>query len=904
MLERIRKNPIIEKVCAFQRTPWFIACVALVAFLSHVFGLEYAAFWVIALVGVFTLVMQEDTTPFLPCAFLILFSVSVKNGAYDSKPGILTSVPFIANAAVVVAFVLAALIFHIIYYKQYRNFKKRTFLTSGFVALALGFVTNGLFSPEYRFLDLPLGIGFGLLYYGAYILFFHTIKWKKGFSMRYLAFVFFTMGMLISAELGVLYITNEQLRQTFEKNYVWLGWGLSNSIAFVFMLTMPFGFYLTHTEKISLPYFLGTSLMLIAVIFTFSRGSLIVAVPMYVGGTIFVSLFARSRRLLWIADVVVLALSIVVIVCFREKLLNVLNFYIENGFNDRGRFELWEMGFQAFLDAPVFGAGLMFKFGEALRGFYWAHNTPIHFIATGGIVGIGTYLFHRVRTAVVFFKKPSIDRFFAGIAVLCLLVNSLFDIAMSAPHTIMFYCVILAFSEKDFLYKTGRITADGEPAKPPVQKPQPQVKAARAVVLEPMSTMPKPVKSAAVSHLPVKKGEGKARVIFPSVEAGMGHIIPMESVAEMFEKKYGDKTEVVKLGYYRDNATESMRRLEKLFVSTVNMQNKIRGYGALSLHAMNVFGRNSLKYIMQVFVPESYADGLRRMTELDPDLVFSTHWATAYYAARIDSNPLNVQYCPDAVVDVIWNSGADITLMPVNQSEQRLSEKRYQGMTFKKSSFIIRNAAFGIERDKTKLKRELSLWEDCPVITLADGGYGAGRLGRTVKRLLESDRRLNVVAVCGKNVKLHEKLKKIKAKENINFVNLSFTNNMLKYIAAADVFMGKSGASSMAEPRFFGVPIIITMYATPIERDNARYYIEQVGCAVKCHNVRKAVAKAFEILDNPELAERMRDNALQDISGNGAETVADYLFELLTRKFETDADGNVTRIVKNPDIKF
>ena len=127
---------------------------------------------------------------------------------------------------------------------------------------------------------------------------------------------------------------------------------------------------------------------------------------------------------------------------------------------------------------------------------------------------------------------------------------------------------------------------------------------------------------------------------------------------------------------------------------------------------------------------------------------------------------------------------------------------------------------------------------------------------------------------------------------------------MLKYIAAADVFMGKSGASSMAEPRFFGVPIIITMYATPIERDNARYYIEQVGCAVKCHNVRKAVAKAFEILDNPELAERMRDNALQDISGNGAETVADYLFELLTRKFETDADGNVTRIVKNPDIKF
>ncbi len=118
---------------------------------------------------------------------------------------------------------------------------------------------------------------------------------------------------------------------------------------------------------------------------------------------------------------------------------------------------------------------------------------------------------------------------------------------------------------------------------------------------------------------------------------------------------------------------------------------------------------------------------------------------------------------------------------------------------------------------------------------------------------------------------------------------------MLKYIAVADVFVGKSGASSMAEPRYFGVPIIVTMFATPIERDNAKYYIEEVGCAVKEFNVKKAVAKAFELLDDKEQYERLRNAALKESESNGAEKIADYLFSLLNEKFGKDEHGNLIR---------
>ena len=47
------------------------------------------------------------------------------------------------------------------------------------------------------------------------------------------------------------------------------------------------------------------------------------------------------------------------------------------------------------------------------------------------------------------------------------------------------------------------------------------------------------------------------KIVFPYVEAGMGHIMPLRSVAEVFKKKYGDKVEVVEI----DNGYECIQRI-------------------------------------------------------------------------------------------------------------------------------------------------------------------------------------------------------------------------------------------------------------------------------------------------------------------------------------------------------
>ena len=70
------------------------------------------------------------------------------------------------------------------------------------------------------------------------------------------------------------------------------------------------------------------------------------------------------------------------------------------------------------------------------------------------------------------------------------------------------------------------------------------------------------------------------KIVFPYVEAGMGHIMPLRSVAEVFKKKYGDKVEVVETYFFRDQKNVKAIKVEEDFVRQVKMHNRRKGWGA------------------------------------------------------------------------------------------------------------------------------------------------------------------------------------------------------------------------------------------------------------------------------------------------------------------------------------
>lgn len=380
----------------------------------------------------------------------------------------------------------------------------------------------------------------------------------------------------------------------------------------------------------------------------------------------------------------------------------------------------------------------------------------------------------------------------------------------------------------------------------------------------------------------------KPRVLFPFVEAGMGHIMPMHSIADAFEKKYGEYCEIIRSRFYQETNEKPLLRFEHNLAAEARKYAKSSVYGYLNMFLMNVFSPWILpKIIMDVYIPGAGKAARRYMQSLAPDMVVSTHWSTGYYAERIKDKPITVQYIPDARVIPLWRYPNDYLLIS-KQSGRDEAIKKYPRRFNEKNClwtpFAIREDAFDMPMDKKAQRRALGLDENKCTVTLMDGGYGVGKTLKIVKKLVELDLPLNVIAICGNNEKSKNALSALKTGEKLT-LKVEGQCNALTYFAASDVLVGKSGASTVAEATYFGCAIIVSKYATTIERDNAKYYEETVQNALKIFNVDE-IAKTLQFwCEDDEELKLLQANAQKVHGEYGSEKTADLLFTFLQEKF-------------------
>lgn len=380
----------------------------------------------------------------------------------------------------------------------------------------------------------------------------------------------------------------------------------------------------------------------------------------------------------------------------------------------------------------------------------------------------------------------------------------------------------------------------------------------------------------------------KPRVIFPFTEAGLGHIMPMNSIADEFEKRYGDKVEVVRSQFFTESGDEKLINYEKMLANEAVQYTKHPSRGFFATFSMRFWGTRISSWGAVDCAGQGACDaGIKHMEELKPDLVFSTHWATNYYAMKMENRPLTVMYCPDAWLNTLFAYPCDLALisMPSGYEKALKKVKRLNEYNLKLVPFLIRGEAFEVTTDKKVLRLRLGLDADKFTVFVADGGYGLGKCEQTCLELLKRDLPINLIAVCGRNEELHQKLLKMPVGENTVFKPYGLVKNMFELIACADVTCGKSGASLMAEPCFFGVPQIVTRYVSEIEKFIGEYYINEVGSAIKQFNVKKACDLIEKFMAYPALLQPYRAAALSQRNNFGAEKTADYVFELLCKKF-------------------
>lgn len=381
----------------------------------------------------------------------------------------------------------------------------------------------------------------------------------------------------------------------------------------------------------------------------------------------------------------------------------------------------------------------------------------------------------------------------------------------------------------------------------------------------------------------------KPRVVFPFTEAGLGHIMPMHSIADEFERLYGDRAEVVRSAFFTESGDERLICYEKHLHDEVVKHNEHSLYGWFATFSMDFWGtRISSWATMRKWIRGAYKAGVKHMAELKPDLVFSTHWATNYYARDLAPRPATIMYCPDAHVNTLFRYDADLVLTSMSTGYERalrLHRGRFNEDNLKLVPFLIREEAFSVPRDKALNRRKLGFDENKFTVVLAEGGYGIGKMQKICEKAIERDLPVTLVPICGKNEELYAYLKGLKTNGSLDFRPQGFVGDIFTYLAAADLFCGKSGASMMAEPSFFGVPIIITKYATKIERFIGKYYTDTVKSAIKEFEPGKVVDLIGKFAADLELLQPYRAAAEAQRGNYGPEKTARLIFDLLKTKF-------------------
>jgi 1,2-diacylglycerol 3-beta-galactosyltransferase len=160
---------------------------------------------------------------------------------------------------------------------------------------------------------------------------------------------------------------------------------------------------------------------------------------------------------------------------------------------------------------------------------------------------------------------------------------------------------------------------------------------------------------------------------------------------------------------------------------------------------------------------------------------------------------------------------------------------------------------------RARVRDELGFASDDRVALLLFGGKGAPEVETLAGALLASPAGFRVIAVCGDNPALHERMARIESRGCGRLRRFAFTDRVAELMAAADVLVTKPGPGTLAEAFHNRLPAVVVSNGRtiPQERFNARHVQEQ-GLGLVVRHLDEVPAAVSALTGDPLLVGRTR----------------------------------------------
>lgn len=463
-MDTLRSCTAVQKINRFLYGPAYFFLIAALTIFANLCGAEVFTYTCFILIGIYLCLLGPDLLPIVPIVVCCYIAPSIKNNPGLTGDSIFSFDRYGWYLCLLVALFAVCVVLRLVFDKELggKRFlccKRR--LLSGMLLLGLAYLLSGLGSKQltlHRTDNFIFSVMQFLSIFLLYYLLTGLVRWETA-PKAYLSWTGVCVGFVLLAELVNIYIVNHVIEDgEIVRLSIYSGWGNYNNIGAMLAMMIPAPFFLTGKGKYSGIFYLTGMAFLAGLLFTCSRAAMLVGIGTYLASYTTSLINSRRARANAFIHTFTALLAVTIFLLFHDELMHLFSQLLERKFAPAGRHNVYAAGIQQFLDHPLFGATFYpehypmkdWSTSADFVAFFpsrW-HNTFIQLLASCGIFGLVAYCHHRFQTLKLFFVRPTSKKTFGLIAMLTLLGTSMLDCHMFNVGPVLFYSMLLAFTEK------------------------------------------------------------------------------------------------------------------------------------------------------------------------------------------------------------------------------------------------------------------------------------------------------------------------------------------------------------------------------------------------------------------------------------------------------------------------
>ncbi|NOT60709.1 MAG: glycosyltransferase [Acidobacteria bacterium] len=366
------------------------------------------------------------------------------------------------------------------------------------------------------------------------------------------------------------------------------------------------------------------------------------------------------------------------------------------------------------------------------------------------------------------------------------------------------------------------------------------------------------------------------KVLILSASAGAGHTRAAQALERAFQQ--ADAAREIRHFDTLDYTNKLFRTLySKAYIELVNKLPEVPGwfYDKLDKPWQNERRRLALdKLNTRPFV--------KMLKEYQPDLIVCTHFLPAEIVSWLKAKERLSSRQAIVVTDF------DVHAMWLCHHYERYFVAREEARVYLEAigipaekitvSGIPIDPVFAEAKDKFEMRRKHGLKPDVPTILMSAGGFGVGAMDGLIQSLLPMQHAAQVVAICGRNEELKQRIEKMRAPagSRVTIKPIGYTTEMDEWMTAADVVLGKPGGLTTSEALAKGLVFVVVNPIPGQEERNSDHLLE-AGAGLRCNNLPVLSWKLDQLLSDEKRFAQMRANALKIARPRAAEEIVKTL---------------------------